>query len=269
MKLLAFTIALAVSLAAAALAMAQATATAPGKPTATLQRIDENRYGRLDPKYMSTGHSEGTVLLMKVTGLPFKPARAGDFKFTEITDDVGTDLMKPTLEMPAYLKGLQKINNAAPDNSFTISMNIGRSPRKATTITAIKGELTVLGGGENKETTVAGFAGMIGKTIDNEDFKKIGLTLTVREPEQSFLKGQAIMFDVDGPMEAVAEMSLLGADGKAQPCSYSATAATAGKPAQLFIGGGKIDATNSVKIKYVVGQQKVVIPMDYRDIPLP
>lgn len=256
---------LALVLVAAVLARGQATA--PGTPTVTAQRIDDNRYGQLDPKYMSTGHTTSTGILLKVTGLTFKPARAGGFKFTEIKDDAGTDLMKLTQEFPPTTNGMINIYNSAPDNSFTLTMNLGKSPRKASKLTSVKGELTVTGGGETKEVTVAGFAAN-GKVIENDDFKKIGITVTTSVPADA--NGQWVIFEVTGPSEAITEMQLLAADGKAQPSSFTRQPPDAGKTGEkLFLAGGKIDGTMSAKIKYVVGQQKAVLPIDLKEIALP
>jgi hypothetical protein len=258
--------ALSIPLVLAAVILAQGQGS-PGTPTATAQRIDDNRYGQLDPKYMSTGHTTSTGILLKVTGLPFKPARAGGFKFTEIKDDAGTDLMKLTQEFPPITNGMINIYNASPDNSFTLTMNLGKSPRKATKLTSIKEEFTVTGGGEAKEVTVAGFAAH-GKTIENEDFKKIGITVTTSVPADA--NGQWVVFEVTGPSEAITEMQLLAADGKAQPSSFTRQPPDAGKTGEkLFLAGGKIDGTMSAKIKYVVGQQKAVLPIDLKDIALP
>jgi len=242
--------------------------TVPATPTATLQRIDENRYGKIDPKYMSTGHSTTTNMQFKVTGLPFKPTRVGMSKVTELKDDAGTDLMASTMEVPQSYRDWQNVYNASSDNSINYTIIIGRSPRKATKLLSFKGEFSVLGGGEAKEIKIKGASGMIGKVIENDDFKKIGVTVTVAAPPEH-LKAQSLPFDVVGASDAITEMQLLDADGKAQPSSFSRSPLKDKQGEQLFIGGGKIDETFTINIKYVVGQQKVTLPFEYKDLPLP
>ena len=245
----------------------------PRVPSVTLQRIEDSRFRITEPHTVSPSAPPPavviptTAMLVRISGVDFTPNRVGNFEFSEIKDDVATDLIADFARLPK--QRLQPVYASSSGSTFTTTFLIPQSPRKASRLLSLKGELTVVGGGEPKVLIVPAIRKLLDKSIDAPDFKNMGLSLKVLPPSLTQYKDQAINVVLTGPSEAVTEMKFIDKDGRDITSSSSREVRDEDHAEEYFLWAQKLDASTSLKIEYMTGQKKLTIPINLKDITLP
>jgi hypothetical protein len=225
---------------------------------------------------LSSWSETGLIVFLRVDGLD-QPARLANIVLTEAKDDAGTDLLKQNgaggdnkiiTELPNVTRPLHdKVVEDVP-KAFYAQVNLRMSARQAQRIASLKGEVRVsVGGGEKPAVvTVPAVKALGGKKVEHPDLARAGLTLQVAEQGPQEQLELALMISGEVPRDS--DVSVVGADGKSVSTGCSGSS---GKNAiqQLMKLQRPLNDTDRLRITLPLGQKKVTIPFDLKDIELP
>lgn len=153
---------------------------------------------------------------------------------------------------------------------FPLTLEFKVSPRKATKIAALKGEFQVLAGGTEKIIEVRKPADMLGKAIDDPALKDAKLDITIVKPKKGGMFGgdDGITLSFKGNADSIKDVEWL--DGENESRSMGSMTTREGETVTTnYMLNGKPADVAVLKIHVMVGQKKVTVPFDLKDIELP
>ena len=255
----------------------------------TLKRLIEKREVSTE-KTPFSGWENGIELQLHVDGPAVKGARkVGKMKFTEASDDAGTDLTKKAKDAPTFendefreVREPQSFSfgddKAPKPTGFDLDMKLPTpSARGAKSIKIVRGEMQVLVGGEKKVVEVKSLKKVYGKPLDDPALKAAGVDFTVQDPANAknaigFGRDQdkSVPVKMSGNLNAIAEVRFIN---KAGDNVNQGWMSENGQPAdRRSLWHNLSESLNddvTLQIEVWPGQKTLTVPFELKDVKLP
>ena len=275
----------------------------------TPTHISESREKDLAKMEFQISSDRSLTVTVRGEGEAFKEARGwGGVIVTEAVDDTGHDLQLPKRKPArkahrhhagetAREKAEADAADAADDDDadddadaneyFTvlepligsrdrellIEIGLALPPRKAIRIARLRGELTLMRGGEIREITIANLPDLLGKSIDDPALTAAGLEVSIMHVGQNPADEDksTLKLKLKGHPVAFSKAEVSDADGKSAS-SGSEQRAPRLADTELEMSFQLKEPLNNamvLKLYVIVGQEAVRVPFDLKDIALP
>jgi hypothetical protein len=256
----------------AALMVAASVATGETNVAISIDGVRDLRIAQLGDAPWDEPDLEGLEIVLRVRG-PADTNKYGMVKLTEAIDDLGTNLLQDE-------DGWRSMNESKfasiSENSglwdgaerdagvFLLSLHLKNPPRKATKLKRVKGEFQMLVGGEAKEVEIANPAALVDKTIDHPVLSEAGLKLAMGKSNDK----AALEMEVKGDDTLIAAMDVISGDGESIKLGSFSSEFLGRKMLGLILSVPP-DEKSVLKIRLMVGQERVTMPIELKDIDLP
>jgi hypothetical protein len=217
-----------------------------------------------------TGFFTGLRVKLLIDGPAVRDAaKVGRLKLVEATDDLGADLRDK--EQLKWCEQLQDVNRFGTFDSdkgsgFEYELRLGLPARNATAIARLKGELTVLAGGQEKVVTVAAARTLAGTAVNDPALSAAGISLRIA---QSQGKKDSLAVELTGDFDAIKEVKVLAADGINVMTGAWWSEAAGTRSVSYMLSRPVDDADARLELRLAVGQKKLAVPIELANLPLP
>ena len=225
------------------------------------------------------------TVTVRAEGNEIKDARGwGNIVVNEAVDDTGHDLRiqkKPKLAKPPADEDDEDDQDAnegftileplagSIDRELLMDIGLASPARTATRIARLRGEFTLLRGGEIKEVAVDHLLDLAGKSIENPVLKEAGVEIVIVRSDKK--DSSVLEVKVKGKPLAVSRMAIFEKDGKSasNASSYAALGGSVHEASGDFSLNHALTNRMVLKIQVIIGQEAVIVPFDLRDVILP
>ena len=162
------------------------------------------------------------------------------------------------------MKSVEKAFGPKVDKGFALDIRLAISKREATKIVQLKGRVMVLTGGERSEVAVPDVASLAGKEAPGDALKAAGVKIEIVSAG-----GKNVSYRVEGNADALLDVALIDADGKALETGRGWTRINDSATYELTSMNGELPAKVGLKITLLKDAKLLSVPFDLKDIPLP
>lgn len=241
-------------------------------PTVSLVEMSEVRYRSVDADNEALSNIEPRLNLLLEIGGPAVAGvtRAGRLTITHAADDAGNALAQAYggdfggedfTEIAPYRR-----SGEGETSAFQAEIALAAPERSAKAIAALRGEITVLAGGERKTVRVDNLQDLLGNELKHPDFEKAGLKVTLKKPESD--DPPTLALTIAGNLDAIESAAVLDADDNDLAFASSSFGSDR-EQEMLFELSGPITPQTRLVWNLAYGQEKLVIPFELTDIVLP
>ncbi|QOV91514.1 hypothetical protein [Humisphaera borealis] len=189
---------------------------------------------------------------------------------TEATDDTGASLLPKDKPFSGFQQVQRDTFGSSPKKPPTtdveIRTNLATAARKATTLKSVKGSLQIRAGGEKKQVVVKDVKSLAGKSIEDPALAaaKIGVKVEPAKPKSD----RELALEITGDKSPIKSIEVVDAAGKVVSNGYSSFGFSGTTKYSVSLEK-PLDASMSVRINMVIGQQLIDVPFEFKDLQLP
>ena len=238
-------------------------------PSVQPTQVVETRVRQLVKGDQPAWDAPDLMVHLRITGRDIKLAKMAEPPtITEAKDDTGADLMPPKDDLSRdehapFLMGIGERDD--PKDAVDVPLHLKVPARNAKSIATLKGQVTLLAGGQEKAVSTADLAKLADKDIDSADLKAAGITVRIVGVEA---EGKKLKLRVSGAVQAIKSGDVLDG-GESIVQGTGVTTDEKGNTETTYDLSKPLDAKTTLKIAVIVGQKKLVVPFALKGIELP
>lgn len=218
-----------------------------------------------------SGMSDGLQIKLRFSGPTAKTAKKiGNVQIKSATDDAGNSLIaQDRFQWGKQMDEIQRFGQSDEEKevgTFDYDLRLGLPSRMAKAIKEVKGELTLLFGGEEKAVTVPAIKSMAGKRLDEPTLDAAGLSITVGKLNPK--DPNSFPVEITGDMNTIRELRIVSQKGD-NLVTGSWYTDDRGKRSASYMLTAPLDDKAGLELNLVVGQKTVQVPIDLQNLPLP
>lgn len=244
-----------------------------------------------ETRYFSPGEDKATANAMR-SGMFLQPSTVtillelkgkavssasqyGELRVTTAKHDGGTLKVAPRMGMVDITKEFTIIEHRhgedieRPDG-MTVAVTLEAPPRSATQLTVVEGSVKLLAG-ESEEVELAGIVGKLGNQT-NKTLTAAGLKLTTLKAtkEQAENPANALVIQVSGDVQKLADIWLVTAQDAEVDTSFSSSADPAGKTTTFVFEADKpLPKDIKLMLEVIPKLEKIDVPFKLSNLKLP